>query len=169
MACWESTLAWLSVPGPSRPAWCPPHWGMCCSPCLWRGLGLPGHSLFTSASFPVSSQLPAPPKFNFHIRESWNSGRPGPSARGVGWGGGGSSPPSLVTSILLPGRACPSLLLLLCVPLLHLKEKGWRFQGSGSRIEALILRVWATTEHISCGLRQGEALPLLCLSFPVWS
>nr|KAF6481102.1 mitochondrial contact site and cristae organizing system subunit 13 [Molossus molossus] len=23
-------------------------------------------------------QLPAPPKFNFHIRESWNSGRPWP-------------------------------------------------------------------------------------------
>lgn len=122
------------VSGPSSPAWCPPHWGMGCSLCLWRGLGLLDPSPFTSPFSPVFSQLPAPPKFNFHIRESWNSGRP--------WslcfrerGGGGPSYPSPAPPTLLPGHAFPSLLLLLCVPLPHLREKGWRFQGSGNKME----------------------------------
>lgn len=29
-----SMLGWTSVPGPSSPAGSPPHWGVCCPPCL---------------------------------------------------------------------------------------------------------------------------------------
>lgn len=85
--------------------------GVCATLCLWRGLGLPDPSPLTSLFSPVSSQLPAPPKFNFNIRESWNSGRP--------WSlclGGGPRSPSLALPTLLPGHAFPLLSLLLCVP-----------------------------------------------------
>lgn len=157
-------MGWPSVPGPSSLAWCPPHWGMCCSSCLWRGLGLPGPSPFTSPFSLLSSQLPAPPKFNFHIRDSWNSGRP--------WFlylGGGPRCLSLAPPTLLPGHALPSLPLLLCVPLLHLKRKGWRFQGSRGKMEPLFeslghigaCQSWVAPDKVT------PCLLFLCLSLCV--
>lgn len=100
----------LSIPGPSS-SWSLVYWSVCYSLCFRRGLGLPDSSPLTSLFSPVSSQLPAPPKFNFNIRESWNSGRP--------WSlclGGGPRSPSLTFPTLLPGHAFPLLSLLLCVP-----------------------------------------------------
>lgn len=66
-----------------QPCLVPAHWGLRCFPCLRRELGLPAPSSFISPFFLVSSQLPAPPKFNFPIRESWNSGRPWSLCLGV--------------------------------------------------------------------------------------
>lgn len=34
----------------------------------------PARTSFHQPLLPFSPQLPAPPKFNFHIRDSWNSG-----------------------------------------------------------------------------------------------
>lgn len=93
----------------------------------WGSWALP----FSPAPSPLSSQLPAPPKFNFHIRDSWNSGRP----RSLGLGVAAPDNPSQHPLPPFPGHSSPSFSFLLCAPPADLREdKGWRFQGGGSKI-----------------------------------
>lgn len=155
------------VAGPSSPAPCPSHWGVGCSLCLWRGLGLLGPSPFTSPFSPVSSQLPAPPKFNFHIRESWNSGRP--------WslcfrerGGDGPSYPSPAPVCFL-GMPFVTPFTAVCASPTS-KREGMEVPGKWEQDGASFweLEPHQSTSESGC-LRQGEALLFLCLSFPVWN
>ena len=59
-------------PGSFSPAWHPRHRMLLSWPVREAG---PARSSFHQPLLPFSPQLPAPPKFNFHIRDSWNSGR----------------------------------------------------------------------------------------------
>lgn len=99
----SAAKAWreVGVPAlgwPLRPCLVSPEWGrvLLCLPPGWRGWG---RASLHQPLPPLSSQLPAPPKFNFHLRDSWNSGRPGESL----CLGGPQTPPSS-TPTLLPGR-----------------------------------------------------------------
>lgn len=94
---------WPSAPRPSSSAWCPLPGGMCCSPCPqeagWGCRALPP----SPGPSPLSSQLPAFPKVNFPIQETWNSGRPRSFCLGVGRRYPRLAPPPLVS-----GQAFPS-------------------------------------------------------------
>uniref|UniRef100_A0A452SHU1 MICOS complex subunit MIC13 n=1 Tax=Ursus americanus TaxID=9643 RepID=A0A452SHU1_URSAM len=109
-------------------------------------------------------QLPAPPKFNFHIRDTWNSGRPWSLSLG-GW-------------LLMPPSLAPlttaSWSFLSIAPLAAPCSSHGSKRGQGVEISGRSEQDGASFEDgshwsSSCDLRQEEALPHLCLSFPVWN
>lgn len=109
-----------------KPCWEPSTLGRVLPSLPLREAGAAGPFPFHQALSPVSSQLPAPPKFNFHIRESWNSGRL--------WSlcfGGGPRFPRLALPTLLPGMPfhC-SLNCCVCLHDLKKKDGGSREVGA---------------------------------------